>query len=421
MAASSERRRPTKADRSRARILDAAAETLLTEGYSGAGLRDIAARANMSVASLYYHFESRDALVEEVLRVGRQLISDAVDARRAELGPGAGDLAHIRAMMRAHVESLAEQGAYTSAAMRLLGTAPPELHSRQLEAVREYGDLWRDLIAHGQKSGEVRSGLDPSAMRMFVIGALNSIPDWYRAGGITGPDLAGEFERAFIEGLAVGTGARIHVRIADVRPESSEHADSRSRGALTRTRILESAARSFREKGFEETTFGDVAHDLGLQRESLYYHFNSRDEIAAELLRDAWASTARRVRDAVSDGPSDSWSRLVSAVGAHLGSLLRSATDGTGLVHFLARVPREVRAESLGHQRSYVRFWRDLLGDAVDTGRIRTDIRVESTALILINAMNWSVEWYRPAGRLPLQALVDQFLTMILEGLRRRD
>jgi AcrR family transcriptional regulator len=421
MAASSEQRRPTKADRSRARILDAAAEALLAGGYSGAGLRDIAAGANMSVASLYYHFESRDALVEEVLRVGRQLISGAVAARRARLVPGAGDLAHIQAMMRAHVESLAEQGAYTSAAMRLLGTAPPELRSRQLEAVRDYGDLWRDLLTHGQESGEVRSGFDPSAIRMFVIGALNSIPDWHRPRGITGPDLATEFERVFIEGLAVGTGAPLHARIADVRPESSEHADSQSRGGRTRTRILESAARSFREKGFEETTFGDVAHELGLQRESLYYHFNSRDEIAAQLLRDAWKSTDRRVRDAVSDGPPDPWSRLVSAVGAHLGSLLQSTTDGTGLVHVLARVPKEIRAESLGYQRSYMRFWRDLLRDAVDAGRIRADIRVGTTALILVNAMNWSVEWYRPAGRLTLQALVDQFLTMVLEGLGYSD
>ncbi|WP_142277451.1 TetR/AcrR family transcriptional regulator [Mycobacterium timonense] len=172
--------RMRRADRTRKRILDAAAEVFLDRGYGGAGLRDIATAAQMQAGSLYYHFSSRDELVIEVLRAGQDLISGAVTERLAGLPYGANDLDRLRVVMRAHVESLAAQGNYTAAAMRLLGTVPPEIHHQQLNAARGYGDLWRDLIAAAQSSGVARRNLDPGAIRMLMIGALNSDPDWYR-------------------------------------------------------------------------------------------------------------------------------------------------------------------------------------------------------------------------------------------------
>jgi AcrR family transcriptional regulator len=59
----------TKSARTRRRILDAAAEVFSEQGY-GARLSDIADRAAMKTGSLYYHFDSREDLVAEVLALG---------------------------------------------------------------------------------------------------------------------------------------------------------------------------------------------------------------------------------------------------------------------------------------------------------------------------------------------------------------
>src|SRR5215216_7025695 len=61
--------RETKSTRTRRRILDAAAEVFSEQGY-GARLSDIADRVGMKTGSLYYHFDSREDLVAEVLRLG---------------------------------------------------------------------------------------------------------------------------------------------------------------------------------------------------------------------------------------------------------------------------------------------------------------------------------------------------------------
>jgi AcrR family transcriptional regulator len=69
--------------RTRRRILDAAAEVFSEQGY-GARLSDIAERAGMKTGSLYYHFDSREDLVAEVLRLG----IDGAWARSSHHGGG---------------------------------------------------------------------------------------------------------------------------------------------------------------------------------------------------------------------------------------------------------------------------------------------------------------------------------------------
>jgi len=51
-----------------ARILDAAEELFLLHGFEGASMRMLTARAGVNLAAINYHFGSKDALVEAVLR-----------------------------------------------------------------------------------------------------------------------------------------------------------------------------------------------------------------------------------------------------------------------------------------------------------------------------------------------------------------
>ncbi len=67
-----------KSDRTRQRILDTAAQEFRRRGYAGTKVNDIAAAANMRAASIYYYFESKDQLFEEVLEIGLRLVFEAV-------------------------------------------------------------------------------------------------------------------------------------------------------------------------------------------------------------------------------------------------------------------------------------------------------------------------------------------------------
>ena len=57
----------SKSARTRRRILDAGASAFRRDGYAAVKLKDIATLAGLQAGSLYYHFRSKEEIVEEVL------------------------------------------------------------------------------------------------------------------------------------------------------------------------------------------------------------------------------------------------------------------------------------------------------------------------------------------------------------------
>src|SRR5439155_23143797 len=76
-----------KSDATRRRILDATAQVLSREGFAGTKLSDIAAEARLKVATLYYYYESREALVEAVMVTGSEHVRAHTLSTLAALDP----------------------------------------------------------------------------------------------------------------------------------------------------------------------------------------------------------------------------------------------------------------------------------------------------------------------------------------------
>lgn len=61
----------------------------------------------------------------------------------------------------------------------------------------------------------------------------------------------------------------------------------RSKGDLTRERILNEATRLVHQKGFEATSICDLTEATGLKKGSLYFHFAGKDELSVAVLEKA--------------------------------------------------------------------------------------------------------------------------------------
>ncbi|MDT0453667.1 TetR/AcrR family transcriptional regulator [Streptomyces hesseae] len=88
----------------RERILDAAEELFLREGVRAVGVQAIAERAKTTKMALYRHFVTKDALIEEWLRIVAAGYSTAFDRTEAE-HPGDGR-AQVLAVTRFIAEGL---------------------------------------------------------------------------------------------------------------------------------------------------------------------------------------------------------------------------------------------------------------------------------------------------------------------------
>lgn len=194
----------TTTDTGRDRIADAAAGLFLERGYAGTSLRDIAATAGIKAGSIYYHFDSKDDLLVEVLDRGIALIVDAFTATAAATA-GAPAPTRFAAHVRAHLSALFEHGPYTATHVAQFRTAPEAVRRRAIPSRDAYERLWADLLADLQAEGAIDADVDLGLARLSLLGSMNFAIEWFSPDRDNLDDLAAAIARQFWRGVASTT------------------------------------------------------------------------------------------------------------------------------------------------------------------------------------------------------------------------
>lgn len=198
-------RKQTKAEVSRERVLEAAARTFSERGYAGTTMRDIARAADLQAGSLYYHYPSKEVLIEAVIDLGIHNITNTVYTAFAKLSPTASYADRIRAAIHAHLGAIITFGAFASASRHLLAQVPVEVRRKHILRREAYEEFWLGLLESAQEAGETRDGVDLRLARTFILGGLNSALDWYRPEGKSIEELADQFAAMIAGGILTGT------------------------------------------------------------------------------------------------------------------------------------------------------------------------------------------------------------------------
>lgn len=174
----------------REQILDTAAELFASRGYHGVSVADLGAACGISGPALYKHFESKQAMLaemlvsisEELLRVGRQRAEEAGE-------PGAA----LEALIAWHVDFALRHRPLIVVQDRDWESLPADAREQVRSLQREYVDLWATQLRR------LDGALDLStarAMAHAAFGLINSTP---RSSLLDDPRM-----RGLLTGMALG-------------------------------------------------------------------------------------------------------------------------------------------------------------------------------------------------------------------------
>lgn len=192
----------SRSDATRSRILDAAARLFKDYGFAATSLRDIAATADMKAGSLYYHFDSKEDIVAEVLNLGIQHVFDAVETAITSLPRGTNSRQKIETAIATHLEALLAHGDYTSANIRIFGQVPTDVRKKNMVVRDAYEKLWLDLFEQAQADGTIKKTVNTRVLILFLLGALNSSVEWYRSDRAPIAELARHLADYTLDGTA---------------------------------------------------------------------------------------------------------------------------------------------------------------------------------------------------------------------------
>lgn len=160
------------------RLLEVAAHLFRERGYMATSVRDIADAAGMKSGSIYYHYPSKDAILEAVIDRAQTALIEAMTAAIEGLSPDVPFRQKLHAAIEAHLTTYHKFGDFSITSRMSLDMLPDDSRKLQIAKRAEYGALWRRLFEDAVKNGQVSSETDIIPVQMFILGALNWTSEW---------------------------------------------------------------------------------------------------------------------------------------------------------------------------------------------------------------------------------------------------
>ena len=176
-------------------IRNAARHHFALHGCDGASMRDIAADAGITIATLYFHCGTKEQLLFDVLEERIHQLLQGSEAAVAAAGASWSE--RLAAAIRFHVEFVAsgDEGATisTSELRGLTGV----LRGRHLATRDAYEHHLRELVAGGVAAGEF-APVDVPVLVAGLIGMCLTVARWYRPDGRLTPRQIGDEYVSFV-------------------------------------------------------------------------------------------------------------------------------------------------------------------------------------------------------------------------------
>ncbi len=187
----------------------------------------------------------------------------------------------------------------------------------------------------------------------------------------------------------------------------------RERYERKRSEVIATAAHLFAERGYQETSMGDLTEATGLAAGGLYHYIESKDELLISICDELLDPLLRRAREIVASAPppADQLRQLLHAwleqIATHRDHMLVFAQER----HVIEREPqwRQVRAQ----RKEFEKLLDDVLARGEREGAWHFEDRA-FTLLSLLGMVNYTPQWLRPRGRLTPAQIADGYCDLIL-------
>lgn len=189
--AAAPRRTKVQARGGRDVVLVAALSNFQKFGYHGTSMRDIARDADITVASIYHHFGSKQEILQDIMA---RALSDVISlTRSALLGAGPSPSDQLRALMTAWIlfhTSRQPEALVGASEIRSLDVAGHRL----VVALRDEQErMFRDVVKRGVERGEFACPYPLEAVRAIITMGY-SVASWYHPkGGLSPEEMAGRY------------------------------------------------------------------------------------------------------------------------------------------------------------------------------------------------------------------------------------
>ena len=178
-------------------------------------------------------------------------------------------------------------------------------------------------------------------------------------------------------------------------------------------KLLQAAAKLFREKGYEKTTTRDLASAVGILSGSIFHHFKNKEAILYEVMRETILLNTQRLNSAL-DNADTPEQRLLALIKQELQFINGDTGEAmTVLVFEWRSLSAEKQQEILQLREIYETIWLDIIQENSDAGLIQTEAFIFRR--LLTGAVSWTINWYKQDKSMDIDTLAQHILNTFIK------
>src|SRR5258706_3244250 len=190
-------------DTRRAAMYRTAAQMFRDRGFDATSVSDIARALGLTKAGLYHHFESKEALLFEIMMFGLDKVRDEVILPvRAIRDPEE----RLRQLIARHARITTRGHGAVAHLQDEIRALPPSARRQIEHRMRVYFDLVRDTLDELHAAGRL-APVDRTVATFSLIGMILWLPRWFRQDGrVTQDQFSGNIAALALGGLLTPRG-----------------------------------------------------------------------------------------------------------------------------------------------------------------------------------------------------------------------
>ena len=196
----------------------------------------------------------------------------------------------------------------------------------------------------------------------------------------------------------------------------------RAQYGAKREAILHAAGPVLQREGINGATMGAIASEAGVDRATIYYYFEDKQEIFRTAIHDGLAEMVTALEDIAVSGHSaevrlrDSIRAVMRAYERHYPQLYIFFQDGATS----SIIDNHLNAEILASGARYEALVEAAVRDGVESGVFVTPLPPKMFAKIVVGMLNWTSRWFVPGGAMGADDIADGMAETVLRGIMAR-
>lgn len=190
---------------------------------------------------------------------------------------------------------------------------------------------------------------------------------------------------------------------------------TQQRRAEKEDQLLEAATRLFKEKGYHSTSMQELAEALGMQKGSLYYYIDSKEELLRRLMERATSFMASQI-DEIYAADLPPAEKLRWALENHAVTMMDHLDLVAVYLHEYRNLPPERMAEALAVRKHYEQVLTQIVEDGIAAGEFRP-VNVKMAVFGMLGMLNWTHQWFSPDGAFSSHEVAATLAGLAMHGL----